>query len=595
MSIIYVVSILFLFISFLYLKKSENKLDVVVWIVINTVLLLAYNTFICYLLSMINISINLLTLSIINYVLSILFVLIISKKGMQNYSFDKNDLIVIGIMLLFTIVIVMVRFGIPLNIDYIATDSGAHYHAANQFYQSDKLNEGTMMPGAYSNAGILMKVFAPFVEFVDLYNVYICFDIFMFFIAGILMYVALKKMFKSKYDILISATIALLYIIAYPLNILIVGHFYLQLGVIVFSTIIIVMEFFKEEVINRKFILLMISLLCFELFFSYYLFAPAVYIAIFIYYVYFFYKKHNRIINKEVLIYTFVTLVLPGIMGVIYHILPSVISSVSSSNVSSSGNALVNLVAMEGYIYRNKITNILLFIPFVILYFIKKKEINYNVVLFVTLAIYMFTMYIGCQLNVVSTYYFYKLYFVLWFLILYLSGIAIMDLVRSGKKGEIIGIAFAGIYFFLLIISLNIHTVNMNKEYDTKETILDVMDIYGANRTLLNTKSQEINTQEIEVLEYIQKEIEITKNTDFMLLIDPVQEFWFWGIFNYKNRENPETRIENEEIKKWNNGKKYEYLIYFNKSARFLLYKDKFDLNKKVIFSNESGGILKNE
>ena len=37
-----------------------------------------------------------------------------------------------------------------------------------------------MMPGAYSNIGILFKVFAPFIGEMNLYNVFIGFDIFVY-------------------------------------------------------------------------------------------------------------------------------------------------------------------------------------------------------------------------------------------------------------------------------------------------------------------------------------------------------------------------------------------------------------------------------
>ena len=88
MSIIYIISLTILFVSFLYLKKSEKKLDLISWIAINIVLLLCYNTFICYVYTTINIPINLISLSIINYILSVIFIILLKKKR-QRYKFDK--------------------------------------------------------------------------------------------------------------------------------------------------------------------------------------------------------------------------------------------------------------------------------------------------------------------------------------------------------------------------------------------------------------------------------------------------------------------------------------------------------------------------
>ena len=383
MSIIYITSIIVLYISFLFVKKSDKKLDLISWIVINTVLLLCYNTIICYIYTTINIPINLYTLSIINYILGIAFILKL-KKQKQEYKFNRKDLIIVCIIAFITVLFGYLNFGFPIEIKYVTTDSGVHYNATNNFFQSESLlnkSGSEMMPGAYSNAGILLKVFSPYMEFVELYKVFICFDIFMFFIASSLMYVALKKIVKSKYETIISTIVTIIYMLGYPLNVLLFGYFYLQLGIIIFSTLVILMEYFKDEIINSKYLILMLFLLCLELFFSYYLFVPAVYGALCLYYLMYFYKKNNKLINKEFIIYTLITLVMPCIIGFIYNILPGI--------QSLTDIKAVNIMGMEGYIYRNIYSNIILFLPFVIVYMTSKKKFDFDLLVLLMLVAYM--------------------------------------------------------------------------------------------------------------------------------------------------------------------------------------------------------------
>lgn len=587
MSIIYIISTIIFFISSLFIKKSDEKLDLTTWISISVILLLSYNTFICYLMTMIHISINLYTLTIINLICSLIMNLFIMKNNRQFYCFRTKDLISIGLVLAITLIFAYMNFGFPFEIKYIMTDSGVHYHATNIFYQTNSLMKEHMMPGAYSNAGILMKIFSSYMEFIDLYKVFIGFDIFMFFMTGILMFVALKKIIKSNYDIIISTIITIIYMIGYPLNVMLFGYFYLQLGILIFSTIIIIMQYFKEEKLHTHSFILTLFLLCFEIFFSYYLFVPAIYLALFIYYAYMFYKKSHKIINKDLILYTAMTLMIPAVLGFVYHILPGIHNI---NNIES-----IRLMSMEGYIYRNVYSNILLFIPFVIIYFIRnQKEFNFNMIILICLIVYMCFLYLGCIYKFVSTYYFYKTYFILWFIILYLFGIELIDIARTNITCKKFANIFIYFYIVILYVSLMCNNVFITKDTHTHETILDVMDIYGINKTILFFLEKDYTAQEIEILKYFKNNVEISENTEILILGEPKQEFWFWGFLNYRNRENPEIPIKDIDIEEWNENKKYDYLIYFNRSNTFKKEKDKINLNKKIIYTNKSGGILQN-
>ncbi len=77
MSIVYSISTIILFIAIMLVKKSEKKLDVIVTITLSMVLLLCYNTFLCYVFTMCHIPIHLGSLTITN----ILVVLGLTRKN----------------------------------------------------------------------------------------------------------------------------------------------------------------------------------------------------------------------------------------------------------------------------------------------------------------------------------------------------------------------------------------------------------------------------------------------------------------------------------------------------------------------------------
>lgn len=90
MGIIYFISILALIIAFILIKKTEKELDIVSFISISVVTLLCYNPLVCYILTFIGIKITLLNLAIINAIFAtIMYGVIIKKKSIQKYKFDK--------------------------------------------------------------------------------------------------------------------------------------------------------------------------------------------------------------------------------------------------------------------------------------------------------------------------------------------------------------------------------------------------------------------------------------------------------------------------------------------------------------------------
>ena len=70
--------------------------------------------------------------------------------------------------------------------------------------------------------------------------------------------------------------------LGYPLNSEISGFSYLSLGMNIIISIIIIIQYFLQNKINRTMVILILFLLNFGLFFTYYFFVPVVYISIFI-------------------------------------------------------------------------------------------------------------------------------------------------------------------------------------------------------------------------------------------------------------------------------------------------------------------------
>lgn len=99
MGIIYLITVIAIIIAFMLIKKTDKTLNILSFLGITIVVLLTYNAFVCYVLTFVSIPNNLVTLSIVNIIISgVLYGIIWKKKETQKYSFDKFGLISIIII-----------------------------------------------------------------------------------------------------------------------------------------------------------------------------------------------------------------------------------------------------------------------------------------------------------------------------------------------------------------------------------------------------------------------------------------------------------------------------------------------------------------
>lgn len=244
MGVIYLISMLALFVAFILVKKTEKTPDILSFLGISIVLFFSYNVFICYVLTFIGVPNNLKVLSLLNILIAVaLGGIIFKKKEIQKYKLDKFNMFCIAIILIVTFAASCLNFGLPFNIKYETGDPATHHLTSEVFAEQEKLlnfyeddaygvSQGRKI-GSYVNSGIIMQCFSNVIDEIDYYNIFIAFGIFVLFMTGAMMFNTLEKYAKSNKRKILALLVSIIYVLGYPFNSLIFGFEYLSMGILI--------------------------------------------------------------------------------------------------------------------------------------------------------------------------------------------------------------------------------------------------------------------------------------------------------------------------------------------------------------------------
>lgn len=548
-----------------------------------------------------------------------MFCIYLRKKEIQKYTLNLKDLIYVFLLGLIVIIFGGLNYGYPVNIKYETTDPATHYRATSNFANSDSLlnlkNDNIYLfknwkIGSYVNSGLIMKVFSDVMDEFDYYKIFIIFGLFILFMTGYMMYVALVKISKGKLAF-VAFIISLLFMLGYPLNSLLFGFEYMSMGILIVVALLYAVEYYASKEINFKHIIVIIFLLTFQLFHSYYQFVPYIFSALFIYICFINYKEDKKIFTKKNILTLCITLIIPFILGFIYYFaqgiynLDIIFSSTGlgetvediAKRASSTQNSILSTFSLYGYVYNNLYAGIILLLPLIIYVIIKdireKRTIDFSSMAVIITLGYIGLLVIGNHIGKVSDYYVTKNYFALFVLLWYINFKGIYYLYN---KKKIIPYLLTGAYVIISIVSyfnFDIKKVE-NKLKDYKFNRLT--EIYNVNEFLINDSFYTFFAGEIELMKYAKDNLDKEKKIE--VLGTEKQILWTYPLLDYyyDYPEMDKYQFQRQLTYKHKNNEiidNADYIICFYLSDFYRAY-DKSKLeNLEVIYENPFGKILK--
>lgn len=577
---LYFLSEVLFILAFLVYLKNDKKQNILVWI---PVAYLSYECWSCFIvggLSILHIPAgkwsvfvcNLLVVGIISY-------LIYKQKKIQSYYIDYIDACFLVMYACIIWAILKNRYTPELLIRFETSDPGTHLKMAWNYINNSRVSG--MYFGSVSN-GLFIDGLSSIFPGAFSYKAFIIKYGINFMISGWIFYAATIELVKNKWEKFIVYGVTLVYIWGYPYSDLIFGFVYLQLTITIVCYLIFVMKRYLADEDNKNIMLFMLSAGCLAVSEGYTLFAPAVFISILLCIMYKAYAgkrlwdKKRHFFTADFIKEALKIFLMPTVITVWFLLLAP-----NSTGAEGYGNALM----IEGYIYRNFYSDFLLFIVFAVyavIKNIKKKKITFFTGLFPIMILYtLFFAYRMFQ-EQISTYYFYKLNYLMWLIVLVGFVVGILELLRKEK-----------IFAFSYLAGMFVLAIMYNQSFETtyQEKNINMMPFSDSGAFFhINTYNKVINDRQTEVSQglvdvsgYVMKNC--TADGDVIYIGNWLNVYWYEGLTNQRFPGIVNNSVE-KNVTDFVEGQYGKYVVVEKNSEEYISYQNLF-VEFNIVYEND--------
>lgn len=517
---------LLMFFILFFVQKKHSKISLVENSFITLVAFMCYISLSMFIFDKLSIHLNIINLIFCNLIVLFVEMIFLLKKNIQKISISKNNVIFLSIMFIITISILFYTFGFKFNVSFYSPDAAAHFVSAKYFALSNNLNANIGVVNTqnygdgflfffYTNLGIIYKIM-PNISITIQYYIFVIYNFIIFFGIGTGFYLLLNVInTKSKKCFVLKITISLLFTLGLPLNVFLYGFSYWNTSILIIELILLIIAEYCDFMGYFSYLTLFLGL--FGLFCSYSLFVPVIYFSVF-----FFLLKTcggiKKIFTKKFLLIFLIVMFIPFVLGFTYFIFPILFEN---------GISGMSGLSLEGTIFIDIISNILLLIPISFYSILGKDKKDYLNNIFIYTIIYCFIIFALSLFGFISGYYFSKTLIILWLFVWYHFYKGMVKLCSNNKEFMIL---YFALYLLLLLVSLtdlDEKIVSKNDVYNNSLILNRIFSVYTWNCNYVKNPSKYFENNDLYVLEYIKVNNISNKNNELMYNGNYVQKRWF--------------------------------------------------------------------
>lgn len=580
-SVFFGIAVLALYAGAFLWKKEEERVSALEWAILLVILLGCYHTFAAGILDLVHLPVNIWTVGVCDLLPAGFFWWrIIKKKQRQKYEFKIVDGIFLAGLALGIAYIARVRYaGTALLVNYASIDAGVHFRSA-----MDVVNSQTIL-GMFHDAvwnALLIEFLGPLTTVDYYYRWYVLGELINLALAGAVFYAIARRYMKDWFAMAAGVVLSGIYLAAYPLNSTLFGFSYLGMCVTVIGMLIAVTDLFLRDRLNQWFAIGSMMLGCLAVFESYVLFVPVVFFAV----IFSIFRKQlhkQKLFSGETVIICLAVFLIPCIIGLWY----------SYRFTFSDGVTVTSAIANEGGCYRDLFSNFLFFLPGGILGYVglcKKRENRVLVFLTPLLLVFTLALFFKTLNGSVSSYYYYKLYFPIWLILLALNfyGVVYAAGQARGVIASVIGVWCLMVAFCLCSVEAKIQ--NKAPLMILANRAAGYVDIISFNYTYLYLPVY--SPEKLDLYHYAYRELLEKGEKTVPGVICYEDSYWFVDVTNQRFSGWGYFPMEYEELWKRLENPEVNYILVTYDSPLYLEDQEYYDSLERL-YENQVGFVAK--
>lgn len=576
-SIIYILGFMTFMIAFMFYPKA-SKINFAVNCMLSYVTAMIYGAMSALIIQILGIFVGIKSLSGAYFIgATIIFLLILRKKKLQLVSFYVRDVFVFILGVMCIGILGVHIFSRHLNINYYNMCD-----PANHFLYAANITRNGTVSGMFFNAlhnAMFMEVFQPLVPETWNYKLFILSDGFQTLMEWYFFYCVITYKMKNSKHKFVPLFITILYCCGYPLYCYAGGaYIYWAMGAMLVQYVYLVMTLYEEQECFKKTHVMLMLLGCFGITLCYIQFAPAAFIMVAALLFYYAVKSGKIIFNKK-----FYTLV------AVFATICALCAGIGYYFIFVKNNISI-WEAFQLGTNTSKNLELLVFVPvfyYIIYWHVKNKEFNaYSIALCSYIFVHIL-LTILATVKLVSSYYLFKDYFILWAL-LWLAIVSEKRLFQGKAKKYLT-------HYLLLACMLLMFTYMPQEDRETTDSLSLDNSIWRYNAVFLKEvdyREAYLNKDKVEVMEYAADYAQKNNVTVAMIGSNALKGVcaWYQGITNQPYYWT--SPVDEEVIQSYTQQTGYKYIIMLKDCDAYTDSKTYLDTLEKI-YETDDGLIFK--
>lgn len=558
-------------------KKEEEKVSGLKWLILLAVLLGCYHTFAAAVLDIIHLPVNLWSVGVWDlFPAGFFWYGLLRKKERQRYDWKLVDVIFLALLAVFVAAVAGIHYGgTALTVNYASIDAATHFRVA-----MNVVNEQTLVSMFHDSVwnALLIEFLAPFATVDYYYRWYVLGELINLALSAAIFYALLRERMKDKLSMTAGVILSLLYVAAYPLNSALFGFSYLGMSVTVIGLLLAFTELFLGDRLTVGFAVAGMMLGCLALFESYVLFMPVTFFAI-LFCIFYRQRKRGKLVSWRTVFLGLAVFLIPCVIGLWYVY----------GDIFTGGTTVSTAIANEGGCYRELYSNFMFFIPGAVLGYVtlcKRRENQLLLCLMPLFLLFALALLFGAVTGKVSSYYYYKLYFPIWLMLLLLNyyGFAYNGRQTRGMVSAVLGIWCVMVMFGVLDVEDRIQqSAPMLVSVPRAGTYTDLI---GFNYGFLS--QPEYAPEKLELYHYAYREVLGSGEEIIPGIMDYEDQLWFQNVTNQRYEGGCWSLMDSGELHRQLEASRTRYVLVLYDSSLYADNREYFDSLERV-YENNAG------